>query len=74
MGATLEDVRAVARRVFRTEQSAEAFLRAPCVKLGGAPIDLAASGRATEVLFFLERLERFAPATPGQVPGYRSSR
>ncbi len=74
MRATIEDVRAQALRLFRTEQSANAFLHAPCAALDGVPLELALSGRAAEVLFYLERLERRAPAEmPGDtVPGYRS--
>lgn len=75
MRTTVEDVCAQARRLFRTEQGAEAFLRAPCAALGGVPIELATSGRAAEVLFYLERLEAFAPAAALEegVPGYRPS-
>ncbi len=74
MRATIDDVRAQALRLFRTEQGADAFLTAPCSALDGVPIELARSGRSAEVLFYLERLERRAPAEmPGDtVPGYRS--
>lgn len=73
MSATLEHVRTQALRLFRTEQGASAFLDAHCAALDGVPRELASSGRAAAVLFYLERLERFAPAE-GQgdrVPGYR---
>jgi hypothetical protein len=75
MRASLEDVRAQALRLFRTEQSATAFLSAHCLALDGVPIELAMSGRAAEVLFYLERLENFAPARPpvDRVPGYQRS-
>jgi len=75
MGASLEDVRAQALRLFRTEQSASAFLDAHCAALDGVPRELVASGRAAEVLFYLERLEHFAPAERqgDRVPGYWSS-
>lgn len=74
MRATIEDVRAQALRLFRTEQSANAFLTAPCSALDGVPIELAENGRAAEVLFYLERLEVFAPprGPVHWVPGYRS--
>ena len=72
---TIGDVRALALRLFRTEQSASAFLNAPCSALDGIPIELARSGRAAEVFFYLDRLERRAPpGTPEDwVPGYRSA-
>jgi hypothetical protein len=72
---TIDDVRAQALRLFRTEQGASAFLHAPCSALDGVPLELAMSGRAAEVLFYLERLESFAPARPpiDWVPGYRRS-
>jgi hypothetical protein len=73
MSATIEDVRAQALRLFRTEQSANAFLNVACTALGGVPAELATHGRALEVLFYLECLEDAAP--PGKpedrVPGYR---
>ncbi len=74
MRTTVEDVCAQALRLFRTEQSANAFLHAPCAALGGVPIELAMGGRAAEVLFYLDRLERAAPAGGRRdwVPGYRS--
>ncbi len=75
MRTTVADVCAQALRLFRTEQSANAFLHAPCAALDGVPIELAMSGRAAEVLFYLERLEDMAPPqAPGEgVPGYRPS-
>lgn len=73
VSATIEDVRARALRLFRTEQSANAFLDLACTALGGVPAELAAHGHALEVLFYLECLEHVAP--PGKpldrVPGYR---
>jgi hypothetical protein len=71
--AGVDDVRAQALRLFRTRQGAEAFLHAPCAALDGVPIELAEGGRAAAVLFYLERLERFAsPGARGEwVPGYR---
>ncbi len=75
MRATVEDVCAQARRLFRTKQGADAFLNAPCVALDGVPLELATSGRAAEVLFYLERLENVAPAErpEDRVPGSRPS-
>lgn len=73
MSATIEDVRARALRIFRTEQSANAFLGVACAALGGVPAELATHGHALEVLFYLECLENAAPpGRPGdRVPGYR---
>ena len=75
MSASLEDVRAQALRLFRTEQGANAFLDTHCTALDGVPRELASNGRAAAVLFYLERLERFAPAErpADRVPGYRPS-
>ncbi len=75
MRATIEDVRARALHLFRTEQGADAFLNAPCRALDGVPIELARSGRSAEVLFYLDRLEQRAPpdASGDRVPGYRPS-
>lgn len=59
------EVLAAAIRVFRTEQAARAFLALPTPEFGGAtPAELARSGREAEVLEFLSRLEREAPAPP----------
>jgi hypothetical protein len=73
MSATIEDVGARARHLFRTEQSADAFLNVPCVALGGVPAELAMRGHAKEVLFYIRCLENAAPPeTPEDwVPGYR---
>ena len=73
VGASVDEVRAQALRLFRTRQSAEAFLHAPCAALDGVPLDLATRGRASAVLFYLQRLERFAAAEARSdwVPGYR---
>ena len=75
MRATIENVHARARNLFRTDQSASAFLSAPCSALGGVPLELARNGRAAEVLFYLDRLVDRAPADPPLewVPGYRPS-
>ncbi len=63
MGETEDRVHAAAVRIFRTHQAAEAFLNLHCPELGGAtPLALMRDGRAEEVLTFLERLEREAPA------------
>ena len=73
MSATIEDVSARARHLFRTEQSASAFLNTPCVALGGVPAELVMCGRAKEVLFYLECLESAAPPERPEdwVLGYR---
>jgi hypothetical protein len=74
MSATIEDVSARARHLFRTEQSASAFLNLPCIALGGVPADLAMHGHAKEVLFYLGCLEIAAPPEPEDwVPGYRGA-
>ncbi len=75
VGAGIEEVVARARHLFRTEQSANAFLHARCKALGGVPAELAAQGRAEWVLAFLRRLEDAAPAERPEdmVPGYRPS-
>jgi hypothetical protein len=57
-----EEIRAAAMRVFRTKQAASAFLTLPCPALGASPEELVRSGRENEVLAFLDRLEREAPA------------
>jgi hypothetical protein len=76
VSGSIEDVRARALRLFRTRQSAEAFLQAPCTALDGVPIELAAGGRAASVLFYLERLELRASRVRRTewVPGYRPER
>ncbi len=75
MSATLDDVRARATHLFRTEQGAEAFLSLPCAALHGVPAELARHGRADEVLAYLLRLEAAAPpeALESWVPGSRGS-
>ena len=74
MAGPLDEVRAVARRIFRSQQAADAFLRLPSPRLGGAaPVDLVRDGRADEVLKFLENLEREAPAPPPGLQGLFSS-
>lgn len=52
----------MAMRIFRTRQAADAFLTLPCPALGGTPTELVRSGRENEVLAFLDKLEREAPA------------
>lgn len=59
-----DEVRAAARRIFRTDQAAKGFLASPIHDLGGTPMELTRSGRADEVLAYLARLEREAPAQP----------
>lgn len=74
MSGPLDEVRAAARRIFRSQQAADAFLRLPSSRLGGAaPVDLVRDGRAAEVLKFLEYLEREAPAPPSGIQGAFSS-
>jgi len=75
VSATIEDVRARAKHLFRTEQSADAFLNVPCKQLGGVPVELANHGHADRVLSYLEHLEERAPPdTPDWwAPGYRGA-
>ncbi len=71
MSATIEDVRARAMHLFRTEEGASAFLNLHCRALGGVPAELAAHGGADQVLTFLFELEHAAPPDPleDHVPG-----
>jgi hypothetical protein len=62
VGVKEQEIEAAAMRVFRTRQAAMAFLTLPCPALGAVPSQLAQSGREDEVLAFLDRLEREAPA------------
>ncbi len=64
MSANEDAVRAAAMRLFRTKQAADAFLTLPCPALGGSPMALLDAGREKEVLAFLDKLEREAPAPP----------
>lgn len=61
MSATIVEIRARAKHLFRTEQGAEAFLNLPCSALQGVPVELAARGHADEVVAYLVRLEHTAP-------------
>ncbi|HET6438178.1 MAG TPA: antitoxin Xre/MbcA/ParS toxin-binding domain-containing protein [Anaeromyxobacter sp.] len=66
MSATEEEIQAAARKVFRTDQGAKAFLNVPCPALGGGTAkELIARGRGAEVLAFLEKLAVQAPAPSG---------
>jgi len=75
MRAPIEEVRARARHLFRTEQSADAFLNVACKQLGGVPSELAAQGHADRVIAYLEHLEEQAPPDKPEwwAPGYRSA-
>jgi hypothetical protein len=64
MSATIEEVRAAAAKVFRTEQAARAFLSVPSPKLGGTPLKLTQEGRGDEVVAFLKKLAEVAPPSP----------
>jgi uncharacterized protein (DUF2384 family) len=66
MGAMVDDVKAAARRIFRTEQAAGAFLSARSPLLGGStPLELLEAGRGDEVVALLARLQAEAPAPEG---------
>lgn len=67
MSAIEDQVRAAALRLFRTEKAAEAFLEIKAPALGGAPLELVRAGRGGEVLAFLDKLEREAPAAPSSM-------
>jgi hypothetical protein len=75
MAATIEEVRARARHLFRTDQSATAFLNLPCAALRGVPAELAEHGRVDEVITYLVRLECEAPpeALEDRLPGGRGT-
>jgi hypothetical protein len=64
MSATIEQARAAAAKLFRTDQAANAFLSVPNPKLGGVPLKLIEEGRGDEVVAFLEKLAEVAPAPP----------
>lgn len=65
----LDEIRAAARKVFTSEQAAEAFLRLDSPVLGGVPLELVEAGRGHEVLAFLARLAREAPPPPLRIFG-----
>jgi hypothetical protein len=75
MSATIADVRARARHLFRTDQSASAFLNLPCAALRGVPAELAVHGRVDEVIAYLVRLECEAPpeTLEDRLPGSRGT-
>ena len=60
----VDRVRAAATHLFRTQQAANAFLESRCPALGGVPLKLVKEGRTEEVLAFIEKLEKDAPAPP----------
>lgn len=64
MTAGMDEIRAAAHRVFRSDQAVDAFLELSSPTLGGTPRALIEAGRGDEVLQFVERLAREAPPAP----------
>ena len=70
MGTTVDEVRLAARRIFRTDQAANAFLGAKSRLLGGStPLELLRAGRGDEVVALLAKLQAEAPAPEGGMNG-----
>ena len=68
MSASEEQIHAAARKVFRTDQGAKAFLNVPCPALGGQTAkQMIAQGRGDEVLTLLEKLAVEAPPPSGSL-------
>jgi hypothetical protein len=74
VSATLEEIRAAALKVFTGRQAADAFLKLRSPVLGGMPLEMVKAGRGDEVLAFLDKLAREAPAPPKSIFGIFSLR
>jgi hypothetical protein len=65
MGADAKTALEAAKKVFRTEQGARAFLEMKNAQLGGVPARLVEEGRGDEVVAYLVRLCEEAPPAEG---------